>query len=66
VIVLESIARQLGAAGDLPVVHDRAVDRDRLAALALPVASASAADMRRAAAAAWTELFGEPFQPVSD
>jgi hypothetical protein len=66
VIVLESIARQLGAAGDLPVVHDGAVDRDRLAALALPMASASAADMRRAAAAAWTELFGEPFQPVSD
>lgn len=64
VIVIESIARQLGAAGDQPVVHDGAVDRDRLAALVLRAADASAGELHRAAAAAWTELFGEPFQPV--
>ena len=67
VTVLDGLARELGAvpaAG--PVIHDYAIDRDRLAALATPLTARSGAELRAAAQALWLELYDEPIVPIRD
>jgi hypothetical protein len=66
VVVVEALARQLNIQPVGPIVRDGAIDRDRLARLALPLATKSTAELRRAAAAAWGELFGTPLVRLYD
>ena len=61
-MVIVALARQLGATA--PVLHDGEIDRDRLVELAVIVSRHSAPELRRAAAAAWTALFGEPYTRI--
>ncbi len=58
IVVVEGLARKLGIASPGPVIHNGAIDRDRLAALVAPIAARSTAELRSAAAALWAELFG--------
>jgi hypothetical protein len=62
IVLLEGIARQLGAA--LPPA--RVVTRERLAKAAHAIADAPADKLRAAAAALWTELYGEPLTTIVD
>ena len=64
--MLDGFARHLGGGDHAPVIHDGAIDRDRLAAVATPIARASGADLRAAASALWTELYGEPLTVITD
>jgi len=66
VIVLDGLAQKLGASPTLPLIHDGAIDRDRLATLAQPLVQRSGADLRTAAAALWQDLFDEPLVPIRD
>ncbi|HEX2685291.1 MAG TPA: hypothetical protein VHN14_01670 [Kofleriaceae bacterium] len=66
IVVLEGLARHLGGNDHAPVIHDGAIDRDRLAAVATPIARASDADLRVAASALWTELYSEPLTAITD
>jgi len=65
VLLIEGTARHLGIAGE-PVIHDRMIDRTRLAKLALPLAAVAPARLQEAARAAWLDLFGEPSVPIVD
>lgn len=62
VVVIEGLAR--GTHG--PVVHGGSLDRARLAQLARPLADLSDEDLRAAARALWTELYGEPVVRMVD
>jgi hypothetical protein len=64
--VLDGLGRHLGGGEHEPVIHDGEIDRDRLAAIATRIAKASDADLRAAAAALWTELYGEPLLVIMD
>jgi hypothetical protein len=66
VVIIEGLARQLGVASPGPVVHEGRLDRDRLAALARPLASQSDDELRLAARRLWTELYAEPLTAVVD
>lgn len=66
VVVLEGLARHLGGGDHAPVIHDGAIDRDRLAAVTTPIARASNTALRAAASALWTELYGEPLTVITD
>jgi hypothetical protein len=66
VIVIEGLARHLGVQPGGPVIHDGAIDRDRLVALATPLTARSGAELRTAATALWLELYGEPVVPIVD
>ena len=57
VFVIEGLARKLGIASPGAVLHRGAIDRDRLAALVLPLAERSTTEIRSAAAALWAEAF---------
>jgi len=57
VFVIEGLARQLGIAAPGPVLHRGIIDRDRLAALVVPLAERSTTEVRSAAAALWAEAF---------
>ncbi|MBA3501925.1 MAG: hypothetical protein H0T65_16285, partial [Deltaproteobacteria bacterium] len=65
VLLIEGTARHLGIAGE-PVIHDRRIDRARLAKLALPLAAVAPARLQEAARAAWLDLFREPIVPIVD
>jgi hypothetical protein len=65
IVVLEGLARHLGAAPPEPTFH-RGLDRERLAAAAERIADQPAAALRAAAAALWVELYGEPLTPITD
>jgi hypothetical protein len=65
VLLIEGVARRLGIEGE-PVIHDRMIDRTRLAKLALPLAAVAPAKLQEAARAAWLDLFGEPSVPIVD
>ncbi|MEP6862652.1 MAG: hypothetical protein ABJE66_18655 [Deltaproteobacteria bacterium] len=67
VVVVEGLARQLGvkpAAG--PVIHDGHIDRNRLAALAIPLAHMSDDDLRAAARRLWHDFYDEAFIAIVD
>lgn len=66
VLLVEGVARHLGIAAAGPVIHDRVIDRARLAKLAIPLAAIPATRIQEAARAAWRELFGEPIVPIVD
>ncbi len=66
VVVLSGLAKQLGATLPGPMIHDGEIDRDRLAVASMVIAKTSDADLRRAATALWTELYGEPLVVVTD
>jgi hypothetical protein len=66
VIVLDGLARLLGGAAHEPIIHDGFIDRDRLAAIAAPIAAASDDKLRAAAASLWHELYGEPLISIVD
>ena len=62
VVVIEGLAR--GTHG--PVVHGGSLDRARLAQLARPLADLSDEDLRAAARALWSDLYGEPVARMVD
>lgn len=66
VLVTEHLARHLRVAPQDDLIHDGEIDRDRLAARAIPIAAASAEKLRAAARATWLDLFGEPIVPIVD
>lgn len=66
VLLVEGVAKRLGFATDGPVIHDRELDRGRLAKLASPLASVPPAKLQQAARETWVELFGEPIIPIVD
>jgi len=66
VVVLDGLARRLHLASPGPALHDGAIDRDRLRGLVAPLASRSTAELRTAAAALWTELFGRKLVRMVD
>ena len=67
VVLLEGIARHFGALPPGPIIRENGeIDRDRLAALAEPLAQIGTLELRAAAAALWAELFGEPLVRIYD
>ena len=56
----------LQIASEGPVIHDRMIDRTRLAKLAVALQAVEPAKLQAAARAAWLELFGEPIVPIVD
>lgn len=65
VVVLEGLARRLGAAAEGESPRRRG-DRERLAVFAKAIAGAPAAALRDAAVALWSELYGEPLTAIAD
>ena len=66
VVVIEGLARRLGIPSPGPVIHDGNIDRDRLAALVLPLTERSTIELRAAAAKLWAESFGERLVRITD
>ncbi len=67
VVILEGLARHFGVTPRGAVIRDNGeIDRDRLAALVEPLAEVGTLELRSAAAALWTELFGEPLVRIYD
>lgn len=66
VVIIEGLARQLGMASGKPVIVNDQFDRQRLAALAEPLAAQSSEKLRAAARQLWIELYGEPMLPIVD
>lgn len=66
VLIVEGLARHLNIPSLGPVIHDRTIDRARLAALAAPMARIGPEPLRAAARSLWSELYGEPVTPIVD
>ena len=66
VLILEGLARHAKIASSGPAIHDRRVDRERLLAVALPLASMPGEQLRTAARALWTELYAEELTAIVD
>ncbi len=66
VLIVEGLARQLGARVTGPVIHDGTIDRERLRGPALALAVASDDELRAAARALWVELYAEPSPVIVD
>lgn len=66
VVIVEGLGRQLGITSPGSVVQNGHLDRDRLAALALPLASQTDDDLRRAARRLWAEMYAEPMLAIVD
>ncbi len=66
VVVIAGLARQLGIAAPGPLVVTGRLDRQRLVALAQPLAAQSSEKLRAAARKLWIELYGEPMLPIVD
>lgn len=66
VVVIEGLARKLGVPQAGAVIRNGEVDRDRLALLAGPLAQRTTAELRRAAAELWAEMFGAPLVRLYD
>ena len=64
-IVLEGIAKQLGADTSTPR-YTKGLDRDRLSGFAKLIASQPDDKLRAAATALWTELYAEPATTIID
>jgi hypothetical protein len=65
-LIVEGLARQLKIASAGPVIHDRQIDRARLAALLVPMAKLDGETLRGAARGLWSELYGEPLVAIVD
>jgi hypothetical protein len=66
VLIAEGLARHLAIKTDGPVIHDREIDRARLAALLLPMTTMSGDQLRAAARAVWNDLYGEAIVAIVD
>ena len=66
VYVIEGLARKLKIASPGPVVSRGNIDRDRLAALVLPLSERSTTEIRSAAAALWAEAFESKLVRIVD
>ncbi|CAN5580117.1 hypothetical protein BH11MYX1_BH11MYX1_48070 [soil metagenome] len=66
IVIVEGLGRQLRLQAPGPVVRDGHLDRDRLAALALPLASQTDDDLRQAARRLWAEMYAEPMIAIVD
>lgn len=66
VLVIEALARRFAIPSPGPVIHRGGIDRDRLAALAIPLAARSSQELRAAAAAVWREMFGRRLPRIVD
>jgi hypothetical protein len=64
VVVLEGLARHVGAVPLLPSVRRGQLDRQQLAELTLPLADLTDEELRIAARALWVELYDEPLLPI--
>jgi len=64
--VIEGLARQLGMPAGRPVIVRGQLERQRLVALAEPLAAQSSEKLRAAARQLWIELYGEPMLPITD
>ena len=65
VVVIEGLARQLGVTGG-PVITRGQFDRQRLVALAEPLAAQSSDKLRAAARNLSDRVYGEPMLPIVD
>ncbi len=65
VVVLEGLAKQLGADTSTPR-YKKGLDRERMSAFAKLLASQTDDKLREAAKALWTELYGEPPTTIVD
>lgn len=66
IVVIEGLARQLGIASPGAVIAGDRFERQRLVALAEPLAAQSSDKLRAAARNLWIELYGEPMLPIVD
>ncbi|MDB4962432.1 MAG: hypothetical protein JWP01_2431 [Myxococcales bacterium] len=66
ILIIEGLARHLAIPSEGPVIHDRQVDRTRLAALAIPMASLDGDKLRGAARALWRDFYGEDIVLIVD
>jgi hypothetical protein len=66
VLIIEGLARQLGVTAAQPLIEHRSIDRRKLLAPALALASAPPEKLRAAARSLWLELYEEPFVPIVD
>jgi hypothetical protein len=66
VVVIESMARELGISPSGPIVHGGEIDRDRLARLVIPLSRRTTVELRSAAAALWRDLYGAPLVRLYD
>lgn len=66
VVIIEGLARRLGIPSPGPVIHNGNIDRDRLAALVLPITERSTIELRAAAAKLWSESFDERLVRITD
>ena len=66
ILIIEGLARQLKLPSPGPVIHDRQIDRARLAALLEPLARLDGAALRTAARGLWREHYGEDIVLIVD
>ncbi len=66
VIIIEGLAAQMHLASPGPAIHDGQIDRQRLSQVALAVSAVAPAELRRAAAALWTDLYHRQFVAIED
>jgi hypothetical protein len=66
VVIIEGLARQLGIASPGPALIHGSFERQRLVAVAEPLAAQSSEKLRAAARQLWIELYGEPMLPIVD
>ena len=66
VLIAEGLARHLNIASAGPVIHDREIDRSRLATLLAPMATLPGDQLRAAARAVWKDLYDEDLIPIED
>ena len=66
VVIIEGLARQLGIASPGPALIHDSFERQRLVAVAEPLAAQSSEKLRAAARQLWIELYGEPMLPIVD
>ncbi len=66
ILIVEGLARQLKIPSPGPVIHDRQIDRARLATLLEPLAKLDGAALRTAARGLWRELYGEDIVLIVD
>ncbi len=66
ILIVEGLARQLKVPSPGPIIHDRQIDRARLAALLEPLARLDGQALRTAARGLWRELYGEDIVLIVD
>ncbi|MBA3458252.1 MAG: hypothetical protein H0T42_34540 [Deltaproteobacteria bacterium] len=66
ILIVEGLARQLKLDSPGPVIHDRQIDRVRLASLMERLAKTDGPTLRTAARGLWRELYGEDIVLIVD